>query len=144
MRSVHESGYEVDDDRARLDLRLVHEWLSEEAYWSLGRSYEIVRESVAHSLAFGLYAPDGSQCGFARAVTDLATFTWLCDVFVEADHRGHGLGGFLVETALSHPSVRRTRVVLATRPGRTLYRRLGFSPLARPERWLERRDKESL
>src|SRR5579862_4965356 len=82
--------------------------------------------------------PDCRQVGFARFVTDRATFAYLCDVFVDPECQQRGLGSFLVETATSHPAVANLQIVLATAPGRTLYRRYGFAPLARPERWMER------
>jgi GNAT superfamily N-acetyltransferase len=95
--------------------------------------------AIENSLVFGLYAADGGQVGFARQVTDRATFTWLCDVFVDSAHRGHGLGSFLVEAATSHPDVAGIRQVLSTAPERTLYLQFGFERLTTPERWMERR-----
>ena len=94
--------------------------------------------SIEHSLALGLYAPDDAQAGFARLVTDRATFAWLCDVFVDAAHRGRGLGMFLARAATSHPDVAGIRQVLMAEPGRSMYRRLGFGVLVSPERWMER------
>jgi GNAT superfamily N-acetyltransferase len=88
---------------------------------------------------FGLYAADGTQAGFARHVTDRATFAWLCDVFVDSAHRGHGLGSFLVRVATEHPDVAGIRQVLSTAPERTLYGQFGFHRLVAPERWMERR-----
>lgn len=130
-------GYWVSDDPALLDVPRVHAWMSE-SYWAAGRSYQVMARSIEHSLSLGLYTADGEQAGFARFVTDRATFAWLCDVFVDTAHRGHGLGVFLVETATGHPDVRDVRQVLMAEPGRQLYRRQGFSELARPGRWMER------
>jgi GNAT superfamily N-acetyltransferase len=131
-------GYFASDDVSLIDVAWVHEWLANRAYWALGRSYDTVAASIAGSLSIGLYSAETSQVGFARFVTDGATFAWLCDVFVDSDHEGRGLGSFMVESALEHPSLAGVRVVLATAPERTLYRRFGFLPLARPERWMER------
>ncbi len=78
------------------------------------------------------------QVGFARVVTDYATFCWLCDVFVDVAHRGKGAGTFLVEAALGHPHVAGLRTVLMAAPGRSLSLRLGFGGLISPERWMER------
>lgn len=103
-----------------------------------GQSYDVTVRSVQHSLVLGLYAADGSQAGFAHLVTHQATFAWLCDVFVESAHRGRGLGAFLVAQATGHPAVAEIGQVLMAEPGRTLYKRLGFGPLARTERWMER------
>jgi GNAT superfamily N-acetyltransferase len=138
MEVVRADGYWVSDDRSRIDVRRVHAWMSRESYWAAGRSYEVMACSIEHSLALGLYAADGAQVGFARLVTDRATFAWLCDVFVDTAHRSRGLGAFLAEAATSHPDVAGIRQVLMAEPGRSLYRRLGFGLLASPERWMER------
>lgn len=132
-------GYWVSDDKALLDTGLVHGWMSGESYWAGARPREVMERSIEHSLCVGLYAPDdGGQVGFARVVTDYATFSWLCDVFVDAAHRGNGAGTFLVEATLGHPEVAGLRTVLMAAPERSLYRRLGFGALIRPERWMER------
>ena len=131
-------GYWVSDDNALLDIERVHAWMTHESYWAIGRPREVMERSIEHSLCIGLYAPDGAQVGFARLVTDYATFSWLCDVFVAVGHRGNGEGTFLVQAALSHPGVAGLRTVLMAAPERSLYRRLGFGALVRPERWMER------
>lgn len=140
MRIDGPDGYWVSDNPALLDRLRVHAWISEESYWAAGRSYEVMARSIEHSLSLGLYAADGTQAGFARLVTDRATFAWLCDVFVDAAHRGRGLGAFLAEAATSHPDVASIRQVLMAEPGRSLYRRLGFGDLVSPQRWMERPD----
>jgi GNAT superfamily N-acetyltransferase len=132
-------GYWASDERGLVDVEWVHAWLSHEAYWARGRRLELVAKSIEHSLVVGLYSAEGTQVGFARFVTDYATFGWLCDVFVDSKHSGSGLGTFLVETAISHPALATARQVLAAVPGRTIYARQGFTPLVRPERWMERR-----
>ncbi|HUY98127.1 MAG TPA: GNAT family N-acetyltransferase [Verrucomicrobiae bacterium] len=137
-------GYWASDDRRLVDRAWVHAWLTQEAYWALGRPYAVVDRSIDHSLVIGLYAPSGEQVGFARWVTDFATFGWLSDVFVSTAHQGDGLGSFLVQAAISHPAIRDARLVLATAPVRTLYRRHGFEPLQSPERWMERRPGPSV
>jgi len=138
MRWNGPDGYWVSDDRSLIDLDLVHHWMSREAYWAIGRPLEVMARAIENSLVFGLYPADGGQAGFARMVTDYATFGWLCDVFVDGAHRGRGIGSFLVRTAIAHPGVASIRQVLATRPGRTLYRRHGYVDLISPERWMER------
>lgn len=138
VRWTGPNGYWASDDRELIDVAWVHAWLSREAYWAQGRSFESVAKSIEHSLVVGLYSRDGAQVGFARFVTDCATFGWLCDVFVDSKHSGSGLGTFLVETAITHPEVATTRQVLSAVPGRTFYARQGFAPLGRPERWMER------
>ena len=138
MRQAGPDGYWVSDDPALIDVDRVHGWISEESYWAKGRSREAMVKAIENSLVFGLYAPDGEQAGFARHVTDRATFAWLCDVFVDTAHRGHGLGSFLVRFAVTHPDIAGLRLVLSTAPERTLYRQFGFDRLAAPERWMER------
>lgn len=100
--------YLISTERSRLDLDAIHSYLSKEAYWSPGVPREVVERSIEHSLNFGLYRGE-EQAGFARVVTDYATFAWLADVFVLAEHRGAGLGKWLVETVVSHPDLRRLR-----------------------------------
>ncbi len=130
----------ISTDRARIDIETVHRFISEESYWGQGRAVEVVRRSIEGSLAFGLYR-DERLVGFARVVTDYATFAWVADVFVLEEFRGHGLGRWLMETILAHPELQGfRRWVLATKDAQELYRRFGFSELKRPERWMERPD----
>jgi GNAT superfamily N-acetyltransferase len=131
-------GYWASDERSLIDLALVHDWISRESYWAEGRPRDVMARAIENSLVLGLYSADGTQVGFARFVTDYATYAWLCDVFVDAAHRDHGLGTFLVDTAVGHPDVRGVRQILATEPGRSLYARFGYRPLAHPERWMDR------
>jgi GNAT superfamily N-acetyltransferase len=138
MRIDGPDGYWVSDDPALLDVARIHGWMSNESYWAQGRSYEVMARAIEHSLSVGLYAPDGSQAGYARMVTDRATFAWLCDMFVDAAHRQHGLGSFLVAQTVAHPDVASIRQVLMAKPGRTIYRRFGFEDLPSAERWMER------
>lgn len=119
-------GYVISDDPARLDLDAIWAFLRT-AYWSPEVPREVVERSLAGSRPFGLYAPDGGQAGFARAVTDGVTFAWIADVFVLEPHRGRGLGAWLIETILATPPLDRLRViVLATADAHGLYERFGF------------------
>jgi GNAT superfamily N-acetyltransferase len=128
--------YLISTDTSRLDLDLVHRFLSEEAYWSPGVPREIVELSIENSLNFGLYRGD-EQVGFARVVTDYATFAWLADVFVVEPHRRRGLGKWLVETVVSHPKLKPLRRwILATADAHGLYSRLGFRPAAGDPRFM--------
>lgn len=129
-------GYTVDDDPARVDLDAVHDFLRT-AYWSPGVPREVVAKAIEGSLVLGLYAADGRQVGFARAVTDRATFAWIADVYVLESERGRGLGRFLVESLLAHPDLQGLRrLMLATADAHDLYRSYGFSDLADPSRYL--------
>ena len=132
MRWDGPDGYWVSDDPALIDVDLVADWISGESYWAPGRPHEVMARSIEHSLVLGLYAADGTQVGFARFVTDRATFAWLCDVFVVSGHRGGGAGSFLVKMAVDHPDVAGIRQLLMAHPGRTLYRRHGFGDLQSP------------
>jgi GNAT superfamily N-acetyltransferase len=139
MEWRRDDGYWVSDDRDHLDLDRVHRWLSEESYWAEGRSLDLVERSIECSITLGCYAPDASQVGICRWVTDSATFAWLCDVFVDADHRGVGLGVFLVRCAMEHPDVQGIRLLLlGTRDAHGLYQRFGFGP-ASEKNLMERR-----
>ena len=130
------NGYEISNDRERLDVDAIWSFLHS-AYWSPGVPRDVVERSIARSLCFGLYAPDGAQAGFARVVTDGATFAWIADVFVLDPHRGRGLGVWLMETVLAHPDLQGLRrIVLATKDAHELYERFGFVPLPTPERWM--------
>jgi GNAT superfamily N-acetyltransferase len=123
------NGYEISTDRDRLDVDYIHAFLTT-SYWSPGVSREIVERAIAGSMCFGLYAPDGAQAGFARVVTDHATFAYLADVFVGEEHRGRGLGVWLVRTVLEHPDLQGLRRwMLATADAHDLYSRFGFERL---------------
>ncbi len=126
MTTTQRDGYEIDDDPARIDLDAVWDYLRE-AYWSPNVPRDVVERSIEGSLALGLYAPGGEQAGFARAVTDGATYAWIADVFVLEPHRGRGLGVWLVETLFAHPRLRGLRMVtLNTLDAHSLYERFGF------------------
>ena len=126
----------IDTDPARLDVGLIHEFLSQRAYWALGRTREQVERSIANSLNFGAYE-GGRQVGFARVVTDRATFAWVCDVFVLESHRGQGISKQLMTAVVEHPELQGLRrILLATRDAHGLYRQSGFEALPHPERWM--------
>jgi GNAT superfamily N-acetyltransferase len=139
MRRTHGDGYEADDDVARFQIDVVHEFL-ETAYWSSGVPRDVVERAIAGSVAVGVYAPDGGQVGMARAVTDRTTFAWIADVFVLPEHRGRGVGRFVVEALLDHPALQGLRrIMLATADAHDLYRSFGFTELSDPGRLMERR-----
>ena len=126
------NGYEISTERARLDLDVIHGFLRE-SYWATGIPRAVLERALEHSVCFGLYDREGRQCGFARVVTDRATAALLCDVFVLAQHRGRGLGKWLVECALAHPELGGLRRwSLVTFDAHGLYKQFGFAPLERP------------
>jgi len=143
VESWERGDYLISTDRARLNIELIHEFLSKNTYWAVGRTREVVERSIENSLPFGIYKGDGGneQVGFGRVVTDYATFAWIADVFILSEHRGQGLSKWLMEVMLSHPQLQGfRRWVLATKDAHGLYERFGFIPLHRPERWMERPD----
>jgi len=132
------AGYEISTDPARLDRAAVHRWLSEDAYWALGRSRQKQDAAIAGSLNFGVYdSATGVQLGYARVVTDRATFAWLCDVYIARDVRGKGLGHALVTAVRDHlAGYGLRRVMLATADAHALYAKAGFAPLETPGKWM--------
>lgn len=139
-RPLGASVLEIDTDPTRLDLALIHDFLANQSHWARGIPREVVERAIAHSLAFGLYR-DGAQIGFARVVTDHATFAYLADVFVIAEERRAGLGRWLIESILGHPPLAGLRRwLLGTRDAQRLYRRCGFADPPAGFRFLERLD----
>jgi GNAT superfamily N-acetyltransferase len=138
--------YVISSDPSWVDVDVVWQFLSEESYWARGVSREIVHQSLAHSISFGVYQigslndPESvrKQVGFARIVSDRATFAYLADVFVVTEHRGQGLSKRLMEAVLAHPELQGLRRwLLFTADAHALYQRFGFSLVARPERVME-------
>lgn len=134
-----QGDYVISTDRNRIDVEAVHAFLTG-SYWAAGIPIDVVRRSIEHSLCFGLYQRD-RQAGFARVITDYATFAYIGDVFVLEEHRGSGLSKWLLSVIREHPDLQGLRRwMLATRDAHTLYRRFGFTPLNKPETWMEIRD----
>jgi GNAT superfamily N-acetyltransferase len=131
-----QGDYEISTDPARIDVALVHEFLAN-SYWAKGIPLEMVRLSIENSIPFGVY--HGQQLvGFARIISDRATFAYLADVFVLPSHRRRGLSRWLMECIVSHPDLQGLRRwMLATQDAHGLYAKFGFSPLKSPERWME-------
>ena len=122
---------EISTDPARIDLDMVHRFLSA-SYWAEGRSRETVERSIANSTAFGAYC-SGRQVGFARVITDHAVFGYLADVFVVPEHRGHGVAKALMRAVLSHPDLAGLRLILLrTRDAHGLYAQFGFEVVTDP------------
>jgi GNAT superfamily N-acetyltransferase len=132
------ADFVITTDRSRLNVEFIHSFLSSQAYWAIGRSLEVVQRAIENSLNFGVF--DGTrQIGFARVVTDFATFAWIADVFIIDEYRGHGLGLWLIEVITSHPRLQGfRRWILATRDAHELYRRFGFTELANSQRYMEK------
>ncbi|GAL13327.1 histone acetyltransferase HPA2 and related acetyltransferases [Vibrio astriarenae] len=130
-------GYKISTDSNDLDLDVVFEFISN-SYWAKGIPRERVEKSIQHSLCFGVYDENNKQVGFARLISDLATFAYLSDVFILNEHRGKGLSKYLVETILEHPDLQGLRrIVLATHDAHGLYSQFGFEPLTHTERFMQ-------
>ena len=130
-------GLTVSTDRDRLDRDAIHRFLAA-SYWARGIPRDVVDRSIENSVCFGLYAEE-KMIGFARAITDAATFGYLSDVFVLPSHRGRGLATWFMEVVMSHPDFRGIRRwMLATADAHGLYRKVGFTELSRPERIMEK------
>ena len=136
-RESERGGYVLSDDRSRLDFATVHRFIAQESYWAPGIPAEKLARAIENSLCFGVYRGT-EQVGFARVVTDKATFAYLCDVFVDVRHRGARLGVWLVEFMLAHPDLQGLRrICLVTRDAQALYRRFGFDAMPDPGRYME-------
>ena len=127
----------VSCDRRKLDLKRIHAFLTR-SYWSEGVSRELVERSIEHSIPFGVYA-GAEQVGFARVISDRASYAYLADVYIEERFRGRGLSKLLMRAVMAHPELQGLRRwILGTRDAHGLYRQFGFSELQRPERWMEK------
>jgi GNAT superfamily N-acetyltransferase len=128
----------ISTDHEKLDIQTIHHFLTTETYWAAGRSVEVVRRSFENSLPFVIYKGE-KTVGFARVVSDFATFAWLADVFIGQEYRGKGLSKWLMEIIIAHPELQGLRrFLLATRDAHGLYRQFGFDDLRIPYLWMER------
>ena len=133
----HHGAYVISDNPARLDSGAIHAYLTR-AYWSEDIPLETVERSLKGSLCIGAFDATGAQVGLVRIVSDLATFAYLCDVYVTEEHRGHGLSKAMMSLTLHHPKLQGLRRWnLVTRDAHPLYAGFGFTPLARPEGYME-------
>ena len=127
--------YQISTDRSRLDVALVHDFLRS-SYWAQDIPRELVERSIANALCFGVYLEE-RQVGFARVISDYATFAYVADVFVVPEHRGHGLAKRLMGAIVAHRDLQGLRrFLLATRDAHGLYAQFGFEPLAHPEHFM--------
>ncbi|AYA38975.1 N-acetyltransferase [Hymenobacter oligotrophus] len=132
------SAFTISTDSSRLNIGLIHDFLSNRSYWAPGISRELVERSIRNSLCFGVYNADGQQVAFARIISDKATFAYLCDVFVLEEYRGQGLSKLLMRHISEHPELQGLRRwMLGTRDAHSLYAEFGFTPLASPQRFME-------
>lgn len=127
----------ISTDSSKLDVKLIHNYLCNESYWSKGILFEVFKRSIDNSICFGLYE-NNKQIGFARVVTDKATFAYLGDVFILESYRGKGLSKWLMECIMKHPELQGfRRWILLTRDAHELYRKYGFKDIEKPQRYME-------
>jgi len=139
MYQVQRDEYLISDDKEKLNVLFIHQYLSKESYWAQNIPEEIVRRSIDNALCFGVYY-NYEQIGFARTITDKATFAYLADVFIIEKFRGKGLSKWLMEAIHAHPDLQRLRRwMLATKDAHGLYAQFGWSALSAPERMMEKR-----
>ena len=137
----HRDGFTISTDHARLDLDAIYAFLST-SYWARGIPRDVMERSIAHALPFGIFEGE-RQVGFARVVSDHATVGYLGDVFVLEPWRGRGLSRWLMECVLAHPDLQGfRRWILLTRDAHSLYEKYGFTPIAAPDRWMEKHTKD--
>jgi N-acetylglutamate synthase-like GNAT family acetyltransferase len=141
MKEYTKETFTVSTDRSKVDLNKVCDFLAR-SYWANNRKRETIMKSIEHSLCFSLF--DGNeQIGFARVITDGATFAYLCDVFIDENYRGKKLGTWLLQCILEHPDVTGVRrFCLVTKDAHEFYKPFGFTPLQEPERYMEKMNNE--
>lgn len=138
MLSVSQGEFSITTDKAALDVALIHKFLTTESYWARERTLEQTKKAIENSICFGLFHGE-RQVGFARVVSDQATFAYLGDVFVIDEFRGQGLSKWLMQVIVDYPDLQGLRRwVLATRDAHGLYRQFEFAELRFPERWMEK------
>lgn len=139
---VTKDGYSISTDKNSMDIDFIHGYLSR-SYWAEGIPKEVVMRSVKGSLCFGVF-DNTRQVGFARMITDEATFAYLADVFIIEEYRGKGLSKWLIEVILSYPGLQGLRrMMLATRDAHKLYEQFGFTPVTNPDRWMQIHNPEA-
>jgi GNAT superfamily N-acetyltransferase len=130
-------GFRISSELKDMDLDAVHDYISK-SYWAKGIPIDTLKRAMQNSICFGVFDKVGAQVGFARAVTDCATYAYLADVYILEEHRGIGLSKWLMSEVLSHPSLQGLRrISLATRDAHSLYEKFGFKALAKPEIFME-------
>jgi GNAT superfamily N-acetyltransferase len=134
----HRGNFTISTAKELLDIQIIQDYLANDAYWAKGIPISIVEKSIENSLCFGVYDQEREQVGFARVISDYATYAYISDVFILEAQRGKGLAKWLMECIMAHPDLQGLRRWnLATRDAHGLYARYGFTPLRFPERWME-------
>ncbi|MEM9361535.1 MAG: GNAT family N-acetyltransferase [Bacteroidota bacterium] len=130
-------GYYISTDKSKMDIDLIHSYLSLKSYWAEGRSKGQVKKSIANSLCFGAFTQSGEQIGFARIATDYVVFAWLMDVFIIDSFQGQGVGYQLLQKILSHSDLKEVNGIgLRTNDAQKFYKKLGFDTIPQPNTWM--------
>jgi len=133
--------YLISTNKAKIDIGVVHNYLTQ-SYWAEGISIEVVKRSIENSLCFAIYRQQ-QLIGFARVISDFATFAYLADVFILPEERGKGLSKWLMEVIVKYPQLQGLRrFTLATKDAHGLYTQFGFKLFDKPERWMHRHDPD--
>jgi N-acetylglutamate synthase-like GNAT family acetyltransferase len=141
-REIRRGEFLISADFSKLQFDRIHRFLSEEAYWSKGIPRAVVEKAAENSICFGVYIHE-RQIGFARVVTDLATFAWFSDVYIEKEYRGRGLSKSLIEFIMADPQLKNLRrLCLATKDAQSLYEKFGFEVTKTPGYWMEIKDND--
>jgi GNAT superfamily N-acetyltransferase len=130
-------GFRISTDKNLLDIKAIHKYLDKDSYWAQGIPFEKLEKAIGGSFCFGVYRHQ-EFTGFARVITDKATFAYICDVFILPEFRGIGLSKWLIQTIVEHSELQGLRRwSLATADAHGLYSQFGFSQITKPERWME-------
>lgn len=140
--TAHRDEFSISNDKAKLDIDAIHEFLSTKAYWSLNIPKEKVQTAIQNSLCFGVYHNE-KQIGFARVVSDFSAIAYLGDVFILEEYRGKGLSKWLIENIMKHPNLQGLRRwILLTADAHELYRKFGWTDIEDPTKWMNVHDKD--
>lgn len=135
--AFEKKGFYISTDKTLLDFEMIYQYLDKDSYWANNIPPEVLKRAINNSLCFGIYLQN-KQVGFARVITDNATFAYICDVFVLEAYRGQGLSKWLIQTIRAHPDLQGLRRwSLATLDAHGLYRQFGFTPISKADRWME-------
>lgn len=138
-KTINGRAFRVSAENELMQVERIHRYLSEDSYWAMKIPLDVVRRSIDGSLCFGVFCEEfGHQVGFARVITDKATFAYLCDVYIEQAYRGLGLSKWLMEVVMGYPELQKLRrFLLATVGAHELYKKFGFEVTSTPDRWME-------
>lgn len=133
-----QKDFYISTDKSKLDLAMIHHFLSAKSYWAKGRSKLIIKRSIQNSLCFGVFNSSDVQVGFARVISDFAVFAWILDLFIIEEYRCNGLGKLLMQKIMAHQDLQGLkRWGLGTKDAHGLYEKFGFSSLSKPETIME-------